>query len=123
GSLVLLKNPNVTKMSPRYLGPYTILEKLGQVTYLVQDTAVQSPARKVHVEQIKPFFERQPELNDSVIDSDLDDVDVRSDDEQVVNTPAVDENAVTVTNRPHRTTKLPEKFNDYVIGTESEDSE
>ena len=68
GDLVLVKTmvrkPGVGKLMDRYEGPFTILDKLSDVTYRIQ----QSPAKKpkvIHHDRLKPYYPREPAENDT----------------------------------------------------------
>ena len=68
GDLVLVKTmvrkPGVGKLMDRYEGPFTVLDKLSDVTYRIQ----QSPAKKpkvIHHDRLKPYYPRNPAENDT----------------------------------------------------------
>jgi len=67
GDIVLLKNfrlpPGTKKLQDRYLGPYYVLDRLGDQTLRV----TRGPSDKpdvVHYDRLKPYYARKPEESD-----------------------------------------------------------
>ncbi|CAF4607475.1 unnamed protein product, partial [Didymodactylos carnosus] len=49
----------ISKSAPKKDGPYRITQKLGQLSYMVQDPRNLSDVRQVHVQRLRPYYQPQ----------------------------------------------------------------
>ncbi len=59
--LVLLPVPGST-LQAGYYGPYQVKEKVSELDYVIMTSDRKKKTRLCHINMLKPYFERQPDL-------------------------------------------------------------